>query len=143
MTVPLWFRRDITLGMTGYDVDVVRAKLGFIRGLPYDRSTMQMVIGLARKRNIDTDGEVNQDVAEELGDAADAAQTPEWFPADGRPIQLWDEGEHVRTLNKLLGFTDNDNRFHPEHEAAVRRLQSALDLPVTGQVNADLSRRIR
>lgn len=142
MSTPYWYKRVIRLGMTGPDVDVVRRKLGFPQG-SYDRSVMQKVIGLAKSKKVHTDGEVNADVAEVLGKAADEDLLPSWFPEDGRPMQLWDEGENVRALNRSLGFTDNDNRFHPETEAAVRRLQSSLDLPVTGQVNGDLAKVIR
>jgi hypothetical protein len=143
MAIPLWYKREISLGAMGPDVRVVRRKLGFSEDGPYDRAVQAKVMGVARKRKIDTDGEVNEDVAEELGPAADESQPPTWWarPADYE-YQLWDEGEDVRALNKALGFTDNDNRFHPEQEAAVRQLQSAKGFTLTGRVNQDLARHI-
>lgn len=141
MAIPLWYKREITLGAMGPDVRVVRRKLGFEENGPYDRAVQAKVMGVARKAKIGTLGEVNEDVAEELGEAADSNQAPSWWSrADDYEYQLWDEGEDVRALNKALGFTDGDNRFHPEHEAAVRRLQSAKGLVLTGRVNQDLAK---
>lgn len=120
--------------MTGPDVDVVRRKLGLGPG-PYDITTQRMVLAVARKSKIASDGEVNREVAEKLGpSAAEAAGLgPGWYT---RPIiMLFEEGEDVRALRGRLGLGTNDNRFDPDAEAAVRRIQSANDLPVTGLVD--------
>jgi len=135
---PLWFKRTIILGMTGPDVDIVRNKFGLEPG-PYDRTTMELVRGLARKRHIETDGEIDQVVAVALGPAADEDIAPTWFE---RELSLWCEGEDVRLFRWAIGFKDNDNRFHPEEEAAVRRLQSQRDLVVTGRVDEALAKYI-
>jgi hypothetical protein len=135
---PLWFKRVIRLGYTGPDVDIVRNKFGLGPG-PYDRTTQELVRGLARKRHIETDGEINEAVAVGLGPAADEDLAPTWFT---RELALWCEGDDVRQFRWALGFSDNDNRFHPEEEAAVMRLQSAQGLTITGRVNEDLAKHI-
>lgn len=137
MNAPLWFKRDVRLGMTGPDVRVIRRKFGLIPEGPYDRTVRELVIGMARKRKVQTDGEVNEDVAKELGPAADEDQNPEWFT---RPLQQFDEGEDVRALNLILGI--NDNRFREDTEACIRRYQSSLDLDPTGKVDEDLAKHI-
>lgn len=138
--MPLWYKRVIKLGMTGPDVRVIRRKFGLVPDGPYDRTVKELVVGMARKAKVETvDGEVSEDVAKMLGPAADEDQAPTWFV---RELSLWDEGEDVRQCLKALGWTDNDNRFQAEAEAAVRRLQSARGLVVTGRVNEDLARVI-
>ncbi len=138
---PLWFKRTIVLGMTGSDVRVVRRKMGFPEDGPYDRAVQQKVIGLARKRKVDTDGEVNEEVADTLGEseANRSVTTPSWWT---RPLGLWDEGDDVRSLRRILGLGDADNRYDPDLESAVKRYQSDKDLPVTGEVDVDLARVI-
>ena len=140
-TEPLWFKRDILLGMSGPDVDVIRRKLGLAPG-HYDRAAMEKVLGVARRAKVQTNGEVNEAVADLIGEseANKAETTPEWFtrPLDG----LWLEGEDVRSLRRILGFTNNDNRYDPDTEAAVKRLQSGLGLEPTGFVDVDLARKI-
>jgi hypothetical protein len=141
--IPLWYKRDITFGMKGPDVKVVRRKLGLVEDGKYDRTCYQLVVGMARKAKIDTTGEVNKAVAEALGPAADEDLPPNWWtrPEDYQ-LQLWDEGDDVRGLVRALGFTDNDNRFHPREEDAVRRLQSSLGMIVNGRVDLDLAKHL-
>lgn len=132
--VPSWYRRVIYVGMTGPDVEVVRRKFGLGSG-PYDTTTERMVAALARKNRIASDGETNREVAEKLGPSAaeEAGLGPDWYV---RPIeQMFQEGEDVRALRGRLGLGKNDNRFDADAEAAVRRIQSAHDLPVTGLVD--------
>lgn len=138
---PLWFKRTIALGMTGADVKVVRRKLGFPADGPYDRAVQQKVIGLSRKARTKTDGEVNEDVAKDLGESAvnRSEVTPNWWV---REIGLWEEGDDVRSLRKILGLGDNDNRFDPDAEAAVKRYQSDNGFEPTGKVDVDLARHI-
>jgi peptidoglycan hydrolase-like protein with peptidoglycan-binding domain len=138
---PKWFYRIIELDMTGADVKVVRRKLGFLEDGPYDRAVQQKVMGMARKTNIKTEGEVNEDVAEALGESAAnrSELTPEWFT---REIGLWEEGEDVRSVRYLLGLGDNDNRLDPDAESAVKRFQSSRGLPTTGRVDLDTAREI-
>lgn len=139
MTIPLWFKRDIHLGDIGPDVRIVRRKLGFVDQGPYDRSVSRMVMGLAKKKNVETSGEVNADVAQAIGPAADETLTPEWYERD---LEMWcHEGDDVRQLNSILGCP-RDNRFTPETEQAVRRFQSAHDIFPDGRVTADLAKLI-
>lgn len=138
---PLWFKRRIVLGMYGPDVDVVRRKLGLEPG-PYDRTTMEKVKGMARRDKIETNGEVDELVAERLGEseANQRVVTPSWWY---RELEMRrDEGEDVRSLRKILGLGDADNRFDADLEAAVRRFQSGLGLEPTGKVDVDLARQI-
>jgi peptidoglycan hydrolase-like protein with peptidoglycan-binding domain len=100
---------------------------------------MEAVRGLAKAKQIETGGEVNAEVAERLGPAADEGLPPNWYTRD---LELYDEGEDVRGLNKALGFKDNDNRFWPDTESAVRRLQADKGLPIDGKVNLNLARII-
>lgn len=137
--IPLWFKREIHLGMTGPDVNIVRRKFGLVPG-PYDRSIQVLVMSMARKKKVETDGEVNKGVAEMLGPAADEDQLPSWYE---RPLELWCEGPDVAVFRRAIGMKDDgDNRFHPEEEAAVRRLQSAKGLVVDGKVNEELAKII-
>lgn len=139
MTVPRWFKRELYIGDEGPDVRVVRRKLGLPDEGPYDRIVAERIRGMAKHKNIETDGEVNADVAEALGESAVnlAGLTPEWYVRD---LQLWFEGEDVRALRGILGVPNvEDDRYDPDLEAAVRRFQSANGLPVDGLVTADLA----
>jgi peptidoglycan hydrolase-like protein with peptidoglycan-binding domain len=84
---------------------------------------------------------VNEAVADLLGESAagSAEIDPRWYQ---RPIGLWDEGKDIRVLNGLLGLGIADDRYTPETENAVKRFQSAHNLPATGSVDADLARLI-
>jgi peptidoglycan hydrolase-like protein with peptidoglycan-binding domain len=139
MTPPLWFKRELDIGDTGPDVRIVRRKLGLPDDGPYDRVVAERVRGMAKHRNLDSDGEVNAAMAEALGESAvnEAGLTPEWYTRD---LQLWFQGEDVAALRGILGVPAvADDRYDPDLEAAVRRFQSAHDLPVDGLVTADLA----
>lgn len=139
MSIPHWYRRDIQLWDCGPDVDIVLRKLGEPPGC-YGETAAEKVRGLARKRKIQTDGEVNADVAKALGPSASADLTPVWYVDHGRPYDLWDEGEDVRKLRGLLGLSTLDNRYDPDTEAAVRRFQSQRNLLPTGRVDEELAK---
>lgn len=138
---PLWFKRVILPGMTGPDVSVVRRKLGFPEEGTYDRAVEAKVRGMAGRVGVQSDGEVNDAVADLLGEAAanSAELDPKWFQ---RPIGLWDEGKDIRVLNGLLGLGIADDRYTPETENAVKRFQSGRGLPATGSVDAELAKLI-
>lgn len=138
-TPPLWFKRIIVLGDYGPDVIVIKRKLGLTPEGVYDRTTRALVMGMAKRSNVSTEGEVNGDVAVALGPAADDGIPPEWFK---RELRHFDAGDDVRSLNKALGLDPGDDRFREETEAAVRRLQSANGLEPTGLVDEELSRMI-
>lgn len=141
MITPLWFTREIFLGDSGPDVKVVRRKLGFLEDGPYDLAVQQKVMGMARKTGTQTSGEVNSAVADKLGEteANKAGTLPGWYT---REVGLWEEGEDVRSVRRILGLGDSDNRFDPDAESAVRRLQSSLGLPLTGKVDEPLARHL-
>lgn len=121
------------LGDTGPDVRIVRRKLGFDPDGSYDQQVMEII------RVMNGNGEVDSTVAKRLGEAASVAAglMPEWYR---RKLELWHEGEDVRTVRGLLGLGTRDNRFDPDAESAVRRLQSAAGAPVTGQVDEETAR---
>jgi peptidoglycan hydrolase-like protein with peptidoglycan-binding domain len=125
--------------MTGPDVRIVRRKFGLLPDGKFDRTCYQLVSALAKKKKLDSDGEVNEAVAKELGPSADEHLPPEWFTRD---LHHLDMGEDVRNLNAALGLDPGDDRFREDTEAAVRRLQSARGLPPTGHVDSDLARVI-
>lgn len=139
MTTPLWFKRELNIGDEGPDVRVVRRKLGLPDDGPYDRIVAERIRGMAKQKNVKSKGEVNADVATALGESAanEAGLTPEWYTRD---LQLWFQGEDVRALRRILNVpAAEDDRYDPDIEAAVRRFQSAHDLPVDGLVTADLA----
>ena len=138
MSVPLWYKRVILPGMTGLDVDVVRRKLGFSEGGPYDSAVQSKVRGMANKNKVTTDGEVSPAVAKMLGESeanrADVA--PEWFKRELGPKDMFSaSGEDVRQLRGRLALDVGDDRYTPEVEDAVRRFQSYSGLEPTGVVD--------
>jgi hypothetical protein len=122
--MPLWFKRQLELGMTGPDVRVLRRKLGLTDG-PYDRTCLQLLAGICQRQHVAFDATVTADVAELLGSAADEELAPEWWQWDPLHTVTADE------LPEQLGYGDEDS---------VRRLQSSLGLSCTGQVDLDLAR---
>lgn len=142
---PLWFWRTIFSGDYGPDVQVVQRKLGIEPTGWYDRSTKERVIGMARKRNIQTNGEVNEDVAIALGEseANKSDLTPTWFVEEFGPADLFSKsGEDVRAVRSKLGLGDRDDRYDPDLESAIRRFQSEHDLHPDGKVTEELSKVI-
>jgi peptidoglycan hydrolase-like protein with peptidoglycan-binding domain len=135
---PLWFRRELHIGDEGPDVRIVRRKLGLPPDGPYDSIVAERIRGMGRHAKVNTDGEVNADVAEALGEAeaTKAGLAPEWFT---RELELWNEGEDVRALRNILGLGTADDRYDPDAEAAVRRFQSANKLRSTGRVTEKLA----
>lgn len=142
MTTPLWFKRELHIGDEGPDVRIVRRKVGLPDDGPYDIITAERIRGVGKQKKIQTDGEVNADVATALGESAanKAGLAPEWYTRD---LQLWFEGDDVLALRKILDVPNTtDNRFDPDLEAAVRRFQSGAGIPVDGLVDADLAKLI-
>lgn len=142
MESPSWFRRDIRLGDSGPDVRIVRRKLGFIPDGEYDLAVEERVRGLARKRKVQSEGEVNKAVAGELGESATHDLPPSWF---SRELELWFEGDDVRRARELLQLGSarevrGENRYDPEMEKAVRRFQSANRLRPTGRLDEATAR---
>lgn len=131
---PRWYHRDLEDGFTGLDVEVVQRKVGAPVTRTYDADTATRVRGLQRLKGLPMTGTVDEGTADALGESARDGMGPEWFT---RTLRLWDEGDDVRSLRSALGFTDTDNRYDPDTEAAVRRHQSANDLPLTGEVDLD------
>jgi murein L,D-transpeptidase YcbB/YkuD len=138
-STPLWFRRTLRYGDAGPDVEIVRRKLGLDPRGRYDDICMELVRGLARKRQVNSDGEVNESVAGELGETSVSGLTPEWYT---RELQLWFEGDDVRTARALLGVPGmrGENRYDPDAEAAVRRFQSKHGLRLTGLLDETTAR---
>lgn len=127
------------MGDDGPDVRVVRRKIGLPDDGPYDRIAVERIKGMARHKNVATDGTVTEGVAQMLGESAAnaAGLTPQWYERD---LQLWFQGEDVLAVRQILQV-DNlaDDRYDPDLEAAVRRFQSSQGLDVDGLVTADLA----
>lgn len=123
--------------MSGPDVDVVRRKLGLSPG-PYDRAAIERVIGLSRKGKIDSKGEVNEQVAEALGESeANKAQlVPQWYEQE--LYTPFEAHASVRAVRRILELPDSDI-YDPDVESAVRRFQSSKGLEPNGRVDADLA----
>lgn len=132
--LPAWYRREIGLGDEGPDVRIVRRKLGLDPDGIYDRTVEEMIRGMGGKK-----GRVTKATAGKLGEAeaSKAGLVPEWYL---RPLQLWFEGEDVRALRSLLGLGRADNRYDPDCEAAVRRVQSAHGMRPTGLVDEETAK---
>jgi peptidoglycan hydrolase-like protein with peptidoglycan-binding domain len=142
MSVPIWYKREITLGAMGPDVRIVRRKLGFPENGSYDRAVQSKVMGMARKAKLDTTafGTVDEDVAALLGDETSTAD-PSWFVRDR--YVLGDMGVDVADIHKaFLPHHGYDDRYRADLEAAIRRFQSNAGLDVTGEIDSETARHI-
>jgi peptidoglycan hydrolase-like protein with peptidoglycan-binding domain len=126
-----WFHRELELGCTGADVDLVRRKLNAPAGAGYDADLEARVRGVQRKYGLPVTGRVDSDTADAIGEPARMGLTPEWFR---RPLAAGDHGDDVEHLSTMLGLPAT-TAFSPEIEAAVRRLQSELRMTPTGVVD--------
>jgi peptidoglycan hydrolase-like protein with peptidoglycan-binding domain len=135
----MWFQRTIFSGDFGEDVRVVQRKLGMEPTGWYDNSTRERVIGMARKNGIETNGEVNADVAGALGESEANASglAPQWFE---RELSKGDEGKDVAWLRGRLGLDRESGVFDEETADGVRRFQSYHRLTPTGRVDEFLAR---
>jgi peptidoglycan hydrolase-like protein with peptidoglycan-binding domain len=102
------------------------------------------VRGLAQKKKVETEGEVNEDVAKELGETSTAHLAPRWFREEQ---ELGSEGPDVQRARDLLGLTSargvrNENRYDPDMEKAVRRFQSDRGIKPTGRLDAETARAL-
>lgn len=137
--MPRWFRRVLALGDRGADVAAVQRLLGAAADGVFDEELEARVRGVQRKAKREVTGVVDEDTAGVLGEVAESALRPEWFE---RPLGLWAAGDDVRRLRCALDLGDGDDRFTPDVEAAVRRLQSANGLPLSGEVGEAEARLI-
>lgn len=129
---PSWWQRPINEGDEGDDILVLNRKLGMTGKKTADAETTAAVRGVQKQARIPQTGEVDEATAQVLGESASAELAPRWFTRD---LELWCEGPDVRTVRDRLGFGDADNRYDPDVEAAVRRLQGQNSVPVTGRVD--------
>jgi len=141
-TLPHWFYRTITRGMTGPDVDIVRRKLGLGPG-SYDRTCEGMIRAMSTKNSKASLGEVNDELAGVLGEtqASRAGLVPEWYKLELRPEDVFDYfGEDVRLLRGRLALDANTDVWTPEVVDAVRRFQSQHGLTPTGVVDEEFAK---
>jgi len=127
---PSWWHREIDVGDSGRDVEIVRRLISAPPGDTYEEEDAVTVRGTQKKNDLPVTGTVDAATAEVLGEPADAGQRPTWFHDT---FALWAEGPDVRRARELLELP-SDDRFDPDMEAAVRRLQSAHGLPLTGEL---------
>lgn len=129
---PRWFRREIDLGDEGDDVLIVQRKVDAPMSGKYDSETSARVRGVQKKRGLKETGKVDKATAKELGEKANAGQTPDWFDGDCRPGC---SGPCVAQIRILLSQPNLPVDFDTALEDAVRRFQSAEGLEVTGVVD--------
>lgn len=127
---PSWWHREIGVGDRGHDVQIVRRLIAAPPSDTYDEEDAVAVRGTQNKNGLPVTGTVDEKTAEALGEPADAGLLPTWFT---RTLALWEMGPDVRRVRELLDLPDDD-RYDPDAEAAVRRLQSANGLPLTGEL---------
>lgn len=130
---PDWWHRTLGVGDTGRDVQILRRLLSAPSGDIFEEEDAVAVRGIQKKNKLPVTGEVDEATAEVLGEPADKGLMPTWYT---RRIALWEHGPDVRRVRELLYLPDDD-RFDPDAEAAVRRLQSANALPLTGEIGED------
>lgn len=135
-SAPDWYEKELQPGDKHRSVAIVQRKLGIpITGV-FDQTTAAVVRGFQMARKIKKTGTVNVPTAVALGDRATKGLTPEWWR---RPLQLWDTGKDCEALNAVLNLPPTD-RFTPDTEAAIRRWQSARNLPVTGVCHEEIAK---
>ncbi len=142
MVEPLWYKRVITEGMVGEDVNVVRRKLGLTDG-SYDRAAIKRVVGFMSRNGQKSDGKVSPAVAEMLGESQAnlAGLVPLWFERELGPKDMFSaSGEDVRQLRGRLALDVGDDRYTPDVEGAVRRFQSHYGLEVNGIVDENVAK---
>lgn len=131
MIIPSWYHRELSLGDSGSDVAIVQRKLLQPTTGVFDLALERLIKGVQMAKRLPATGVIDAPTATELGEKATAGLVPTWFVRD---LQLWVEGEDVRIARGLLGLGVNDNRYDPDAEAAVRRLQSANGIRPDGLV---------
>jgi peptidoglycan hydrolase-like protein with peptidoglycan-binding domain len=134
---PAWYRRVLSEGDVGDDVAIIQRKLGLVPTGRYDNQLAQTIRGVQRMAKRKETGVVDADTAKDLGESVVTDLMPRWFH---RPLALGTVGDDVAAVNRRLFVHPKgkyENRFTPDTEAAVRRLQSGNDLPTTGQVGDD------
>lgn len=131
-----WWRRDLSLGDQGPDVEVVQRKLRCWQNGVYDFETTARVRALQKRLELPVTGVVDQDTAEALGELPTALQVPSWYQ---RELVLGDEGEDVAALRRMLGLRPAP-LFDRVCEDAVRRLQSERGVVPNGHANLDVAR---
>lgn len=130
-----WFRRDLSLGDRGPDVEIVQRKLRCWQNGIYDFETAARVRRLQNRLGAPVTGIVDADTAEALGDLPTAFHVPSWYV---REMHLGDTGEDVAMLRTMLGLRPI-NQFDQVCEDAVRRLQSQHEVTPDGRANIDVA----
>lgn len=130
---PSWWHREIDIGDRGRDVEIVRRLIAAPAHDTFEEADAVDIRGIQKTHDLPVTGTVDAATAEVLGEPADAGLLPTWYT---RRLALWECGPDVRRVRELLELNDDD-RFDPDTEAAVRRLQSAHALPLTGEIGED------
>jgi len=128
--MPSWFRREILPGDTGGDVNTARRLLLLPPG-PWDEEARHRLRG----RTGASGWVLTAELAEMLGETEAAGLPPTWWQRELSPGMA---GDDVASLRERLGLDPGDV-YDRELEDAVRRWQSAHELPLTGCVDESLA----
>lgn len=132
-----WFSRDLEVGDSGPDVEVVQRRLGAtVTGL-FDAETVSYVRGLQRLKGLPVTGEVDERTADAIGEPARVGLLPTWYH---RPLKRGDSGEDVAALARYLG--ENGPSYGPDLELAVRRFQSQHMIHPTGLFDEETAHKL-
>lgn len=127
MPTPQWYRRELSLGDSGPDVDAVRRKLLLEPGT-YDQTLHAIVKGLGVRFGERQDGVLDQHIAQILGDTEvnKAGLVPDWYT------------QHDKIeLARILGVLHERSLVD-----AVKRWQGNHEYPPTGILDPDQARMI-
>lgn len=128
---PHWYVRDLSLGMHGEDVAVLRRLIGLPPSKEYDRDVEVHVKGEQRAAGLPATGIVDEATAAAIGETQRYGLVPRWYT---RTLILGDAGADVGQLRYLLGFP-RTGLLDEDVEAAVRRFQSQHRIAPTGIVD--------
>jgi hypothetical protein len=126
-----WHHRELTIGCVGADVDLVRRKLNAPAGESFDSDLEARVRGVQRAYGLPATGVVDGATADLIGEPSRLGLVPDWYR---RPLGPHCHGDDVESLSVMLGL-EPTTAFSDEVEAAVRRLQSELQMIPTGLVD--------
>lgn len=127
---PSWFTRELAEGDTGRDVGVVQRLLGLRISGEWGDHTTVAVRGAQAAAQLPTTGIVDDATATMLGEQATHGLTPTWFT---KPVHPGSDDIAVSIVASALGLNPASTAL--EWASAVRRLQSANGLALTGVVD--------
>ena len=128
-TVPAWWHRNITAGMSGGDVDTLVRKFGTETDV-YDADLAARVTGYQNVHGLPCTGVVDASTASALGESELVGLTPPWWDEDLGPGSV---GLGVRVVRGKLGMPPGEE-WDDDLGDAVARFQSHNLIRPTGLV---------